>query len=408
MKKLKSEMLELSEEQKEELRKEKESEIHKLLDFDNRPEPTNKNDYKEMSMDEFVNHPLFMKPDHIPTQEEIDNNEFLASIQAMKYSETDTPDIQAEEFKKDGTFHFKHKLYKKAILAYSKAITVKPMDKKLLASCYNNRAASEYFLKNYRNAINDSGRAVALDQNYIKSWIRIFDCCQKLKLWNEGLSMVEIAYDKIKDRNEETNKKLRDYRDAFLKSKKETERQKRKMERIEQKRIKAEIDLITKIRNSGVKLELNCDQDDEDDDDEKRRKVLSAIETHQSNIKVHLNESSGMLVWPVMFVYPEYGQTDFVQQFQEDITLGTMLTELFPEGEPSPPWDLEQKYVPSKMTVWVENRKIQSIFQIDINAPLNSALRDKNCYVQGGCPSFIITIFNSPFEKSFKRKYHLT
>ena len=36
--------------------------------------------------------------------------------------------------------------------------------------------------------------------------------------------MVEIAYDKIKERNEETNKKLRDYRDAFLKSKKETER----------------------------------------------------------------------------------------------------------------------------------------------------------------------------------------
>ena len=58
------------------------------------------------------------------------------------------------------------------------------------------------------------------------------------------------------------------------------------MERIEQKRIKAEIDLITKIRNSGVKLELNCDQDDEDDDEEKRKKVLSAIETHQSNIKV--------------------------------------------------------------------------------------------------------------------------
>ena len=46
--------------------------------------------YKELTMDEFANHPLFMKPDHIPTQEEIDNNEFLASIQAMKYSETGT------------------------------------------------------------------------------------------------------------------------------------------------------------------------------------------------------------------------------------------------------------------------------------------------------------------------------
>ena len=119
----------------------------------------------------------------------------------------DSPDEQAEEFKKDGTFHFKHKLYKKAIIAYSKAIAVKPTDKKLLvstgvpvmcieigkvdlplfikASCYNNRGASEYFLKNYRKAIKDSGMAVSIDQNYLKSWIRIFDSCEKLKLWNE-------------------------------------------------------------------------------------------------------------------------------------------------------------------------------------------------------------------------------
>ena len=46
----------------------------------------------------------------------------------------DSPDEQAEEFKKDGTFHFKHKLYKKAIIAYSKAIAVKPTDQKLLVS----------------------------------------------------------------------------------------------------------------------------------------------------------------------------------------------------------------------------------------------------------------------------------
>ena len=41
-----------------------------------------------MSMDDFMKHPLFMDPNHIPTQEEIDENEFLASMQAMKYSET--------------------------------------------------------------------------------------------------------------------------------------------------------------------------------------------------------------------------------------------------------------------------------------------------------------------------------
>ena len=59
------------------------------------------------------------------------------------------------------------------------------------------------------------------------------------------------------------------------------------------------------------------------------------------------------------------------------------------------------------MSVWVEDRKIPAIFKLDIDSTLNSALRHKNCYVMNGCPSFIITIANSPFEKSFKKKYHL-
>lgn len=59
------------------------------------------------------------------------------------------------------------------------------------------------------------------------------------------------------------------------------------------------------------------------------------------------------------------------------------------------------------MNVWVENRQIPAIFPLDINAPLNNALRNKNCYVMGGCPSFIITVAKSAFEASFKKKYHL-
>lgn len=146
----------------------------------------------------------------------------------------------------------------------------------------------------------------------------------------------------------------------------------------------------------------------------------------------------GVLIWPVMFVYPEYGQTDFIQAFPEDVTLGSMLTEMFQER---PPWDQEGKYKPEEMTLWIEHRKIQSIFQVDINAPLHAALRNvhfygsnnksypdskkdkswtelsgqflkmnnnrmKNCYISGGCPNFIVTIRDSAFEKSFKRKYH--
>ena len=41
--------------------------------------------YEEMSMDDFMNHPIFMDPNHIPTQEEIDQSDILSSLQAMKY-----------------------------------------------------------------------------------------------------------------------------------------------------------------------------------------------------------------------------------------------------------------------------------------------------------------------------------
>ena len=72
-------------------------------------------------MEEFENHPLFMDPNHLYTQDEIDDNEFLQQMQAMKYNnDGDTLDEKAEAYKSDGTFHFKCKLYKKACLAYSK------------------------------------------------------------------------------------------------------------------------------------------------------------------------------------------------------------------------------------------------------------------------------------------------
>ena len=35
--------------------------------------------------------------------------------------------------------------------------------------------------------------------------------------------------------------------------------------------------------------------------------------------KVQINED-GSLAWPVLFVYPEYKETDFIQAFHEDST----------------------------------------------------------------------------------------
>lgn len=96
--------------------------------------------------------------------------------------------------------------------------------------------------------------------------------------------------------------------------------------------------------------------------------------------------------------------TDFIESFAEDTTLGTMLTNMFAEV---PCWDQDRKYLVENMNVWIENRKSEKLFKIDINAPLNVALRHKNSLIHGGCPSFIITIEQCPFEKVFKSKYKM-
>jgi hypothetical protein len=46
--------------------------------------------------------------------------------------------------------------------------------------------------------------------------------------------------------------------------------------------------------------------------------VLSNLESrHPSGAKVHVG-SDEALYWPVLFVYPEYGQTDLIESFNEN------------------------------------------------------------------------------------------
>ena len=45
--------------------------------------------------------------------------------------------------------------------------------------------------------------------------------------------------------------------------------------------------------------------------------VLKSVEAHHpSGAQVKL-DSEGQLSWPVYFMYPEYGETDFIESFNE-------------------------------------------------------------------------------------------
>ena len=51
----------------------------------------------------------------------------------------------------------------------------------------------------------------------------------------------------------------------------------------------------------------------------------------------------GVLVWPVLFLYPEIGETDFIEEFRETEQFADHIAVMF-GGEERAPWDQAGRY----------------------------------------------------------------
>lgn len=154
------------------------------------------------------------------------------------------------------------------------------------------------------------------------------------------------------------------------------------------------------ISQRGINLELTNDG---------QKLELNELEPHLPQIaqnKVHLDENE-RLVWPVMILYPETMQSDFIQNFHEDTLyvshlffflffrfftniifnkylnqihtfiihrLIDQLRELFREP---PEWDEERRYSILNTNVYFENIAKGSVHKVDIALTLSEILRDK-------------------------------
>ena len=59
--------------------------------------------------------------------------------------------------------------------------------------------------------------------------------------------------------------------------------------------------------------------------------------------RVHVVDNS--LVWPVLFLYPEFGETDFIEEFGENDQFGSHLETMFGTDVERPPWDANNRLV---------------------------------------------------------------
>ena len=190
---------------------------------------------------------------------------------------------------------------------------------------------------------------------------------------------------------ENSSKEITELLNNAKKKKMMKDRDERKKQRFNTKIEEQKEELIKAIIQRGIKVS-KCD--DEDDLD------LSKLEPNLPGAQdsmVHIDH--GVLIWPVLLLYPEYQMTDFVKGCPESVPLIHQLEQLFPA-----PWDEENKYQISNINVYFEGYdKMPHI--IDANKNLGDILVIKYFELKAGTPAFFVLPQGSKVESRFLESY---
>ncbi|XP_046558417.1 LOW QUALITY PROTEIN: tetratricopeptide repeat protein 4-like [Haliotis rubra] len=341
-------------------------------------------------------HPAFMT-----SQDDLDLTKPLhpavEGLMAIKY-ESDNPTARADSYRDDGNDNFKKKNYRIAIENYAEAIRSKSPDKKLNAVCYTNRAAAQYHLGNYGSSLRDCIFARKFQPDHWKAIMRGIDCCMKLNKHEDTMTWIDAAL-----LLEPGQEELLSMRAKTDKQQRVKERDERKQAAQDRKEEAADRKLIALIQDRGIRVgglrrtaetaKLNP-------------LLFTSLESHNpSGAKVHVDES-GTLFWPVLFFYPEHGQTDFIEAFNENDVFYDHLCHMFGPGVEPPPWDEDRKYTPDAMEMFFEDRVKEELHKVDPSSSLLQTMRHEKFTVNAGTPCFILLVAGSKCWTDYLKRYN--
>lgn len=203
----------------------------------------------------------------------------------------------ANSYKDDGNFNFKHKKYRMAIIAYTEGLKIKCNNPELNATLLNNRSAANFFLKNYRSSLRDCELAVKLKPDYKKVLIRAANCAYQIQHYEKCVEFCDhvLAIEK-------NDKEMVELRQKAAKGLKIKERD----ARVQEKKLRQEKEFLERVfERTGRRFELHD-----------LEPILPQLQGH----RVHFDEGRKRLIWPVVFMYPEFKIMDCLQEFAEDET----------------------------------------------------------------------------------------
>ena len=146
---------------------------------------------------------------------------------------------------------------------------------------------------------------------------------------------------------------------------------------------------------------------EDSDDEESFKPAKSSYDSPNSDFRVTLDPDTKRLSWPVMFLYPEYQETDLIASFHEDFSFSDHFQVMF---EQVPNWDKKGQYEKENLEVFFETGKgrkdsPKKLLKVGKDTSLGLVLSHEDFTVVDGMASFFILPKGSTFTKAFKKRY---
>ena len=350
-------------------------------------------DNRVWTMNEIRDHPLFMTD--VPSDpRDIDNYPLLTALQSVLYDDQ-TPEELAEHFRKQGNEAMKFQASKialqNALTFYTKGLEMECKDDKLNSVLHSNRAAVGLKLGEHLKVVDDCRSAVRLDPQNLKAWFRGAQASEALGLAEQGLTFCRGAL-RIEPKEPEV-----------LRIQKQLQELLRKQQRAQQEmRLEdAKVKDAMQANASAVKnaLELRGSRLGPSLFDlAMYRMANGGITPHPKLVDT---DDGPTIEWPLLLLYDEVNQSDFVASFNERHALEDQLQLMFPEDR-SVEWDTQGKYVWHKLAVYLEfypeGSEETSMFKVDCSAAVVTLLAER-CLPP--CLVFHVLVEDSPAQAAF-------
>lgn len=275
--------------------------------------------------------PLFMQ-NTCPTADQIDSNPTLQALQTLLYDEQEKPEERANNFKNQGNEAYREKRLRDAVKFYTSGLREVGISELLRSQLYGNRSAVWWTMERWTDCLNDCKMVI-----------------------NSG----EVVAEKIMQRAIKCAVKLNDV--AFLQTHKDYNIQ--------------DADLHSQITNILQKADQQAHQlQFVSSFLQKRHNLLfkEGTEDELFSLLPHCSPSSlpavsvvgGRASFPVLFLYPQHAQCDFVESFLEDDFFADHLDRLF---ACQADWDVEGKYTSTcKVKLYMVKQSTGSLIEVDL------------------------------------------